>query len=377
MREIPPSASPPYHSLVLSNRALVVTVLVSSVLWVGLGAAGEALAFVGAVPSAVSSLLLPPSVPTALWFGPRAEVLATAVLAGLLHAAVLALLLRVVLRRAVPGIITVWFAVLVTAFVSSGVLALGFLVGQPSASGLRALSAQTVALLTPAGLWGLVWGWLPALVGTRFAWTVPPARPRIALLPPVLAAIVAVAVALLVLPTLGRQQDPGISAAPSPTPSITHYSWASIAPVPAQGSTVAASACGSNDLALTVDAGDAATGHRALGIRVENRSERACTLEGYADVVFDDHEGDAMDVLVTHGGSFMTTDPGAERVRLAPGRSAVAQLGWNAQNAAGEQRAGKLFVSAYPGAARLPAVVDLDIMSGGAVALTAWRAAAA
>jgi hypothetical protein len=325
----------------------------------------------------VTSLLLPPSVPAPLWFGTRTEVLTTAGLAGLLHAAVLALLLRVVLRRAAPGFITIWFAVVATAFVSSGVLAFGFLVAEPSAAGLRALSAQTVALLTPAGLWGVVWGWLPALVGTRFTRTAPSARPRAALLPAVLAAVVAVAVALLVLPTLGRQQQPVSAAAPSPAPSITHYSWARIAPVAAQGSTVAASACASDDLALTVDAGDAATGHRALGIRVENRSTRACTLEGYADVVFDDQEGDAMDVLVTHGGSFMTTDPGAERVRLAPGRSAVAQLGWNSQSAAGEQRAGKLFVSAYPGAARLPAVVDLDVTSGGAVALTAWRAAAA
>ncbi|GAA2753592.1 DUF4232 domain-containing protein [Amnibacterium kyonggiense] len=357
----------------LSTRALVATVLVSSALWVGLGAVGAALTYWDAVPAPVTSLLLPPTVPSSLWTGPTRTVVLTAVVAGVVHAAVLALLLRVVLRRVAPGLIPVWFAVVLTSFLAAGVLAVGFLLGQPWAAGLRALSGQTVALFTPSGLWGVVWGWVPAIVAVRVGRSSRvAARTRVA--PPVLVAAAAVAVAVLLLPGLGRQQEETPTAAPSPAPSITYYSWAGIAPV-ADGSAAVRGACHAADLAVSVDQGDAATGHRALSIRAVNRGDRACVLDGYADVVFDDRDGNAMDVLVTRGGSFLTTDEGAHRVRLDPGAAAVAALGWNAQSAAGEQRAGTLFVSPRPGTARLPVTVDLDVKDGGAVALTAWRLA--
>lgn len=338
-------------------------------LWVGVGALGELAAYFEALPG--STLLLPATVPVSLWFGSPSHVVVVALIAGVVHAAVLALLLRIVVRR--PEVVPIWFCVLAAGFVATGVLTAGTLLGASFAPGLRAFANQTIAGLAPGGLWGLVWGWLPALVGARLGRRTAPAGARGRFVGPVVAVLAAGAAALLVLPSLGRQGATPV-AAPVPSPVVTHYGWARIAPpTPAPQP---ADACTAADVQVTADRGDAATGHRALGIHLTNTSGSACVLDGYADAVFDDAEGDAMDVLVTRGGSFMTQDPGARRVPLRPGASAVAELGWNAQSAAGEQRAGTLFVSVFPGAARQPIPVDLDIKDGGAVALTAWHAAA-
>jgi len=69
----------------------------------------------------------------------------------------------------------------------------------------------------------------------------------------------------------------------------------------------------------------------------------------------------------------MTEDAGNSHLTLAPGAQAQAFLGWNAMAAAGDTRTGTLLAAPYAGTVRRSAVVDLDIIGGGAVSLTAWE----
>lgn len=89
-------------------------------------------------------------------------------------------------------------------------------------------------------------------------------------------------------------------------------------------------------------------------------------------MAFNDTNGSAMDVLLVHGGSFMTEDPGLKNLGLAPGESAVAYLGWNAMAAAGATTVGELLVAPYAGTERYVAPSDPDIVNGAPVSVTAW-----
>ena len=86
--------------------------------------------------------------------------------------------------------------------------------------------------------------------------------------------------------------------------------------------------------------------------RLTNNGSAPCVLESYPDVAFDNVDGWAIDVLVVHGGSFMTDDPGIKPVTLAPGESAQASMGWNAMAAAGDTRVGSMLVAPYAGTLR-------------------------
>ena len=81
-----------------------------------------------------------------------------------------------------------------------------------------------------------------------------------------------------------------------------------------------------------------------------------------------------MSVLVFRGGTFMTDDPGLEPLTLRPGGSARALLGWNAMAAAGDVQTGAVLVAPYAGTGREKLPLVLDIVNGGAVAVTAWHA---
>jgi hypothetical protein len=350
-------------------RALVLTALLSSVLWVGIGAAGAVVSYFGLGPSGVATLLLPQTLPRTVWFAPPPQLVLGAAIGGAVHAGAVALLLPAVTRRA-RRVVPIWFASVLAGVLATAVVATAFALPDLAVLGRASVLGAVAQQVAPAALWGVVWGWLPAVIGSRLG-DAAPARVS-GWLPAALVLVAAGAAAVLVLPGVATatraEPEPPVAAVPSPTP--THIGWAQIdppSPTPEPG------ACGSEDVTVTLGAEDAATGHRTLPLRVTNTGSAACSVEGYPDVVFDDVEGDAMDVLVVRGGSFMTTDDGPARIRLTPGASAQADLGWNAQSAAGEQRAGRVLVSVRPGEARLPADVDLDVKDGGSVALTAWK----
>lgn len=130
--------------------------------------------------------------------------------------------------------------------------------------------------------------------------------------------------------------------------------------------------CKGDEVAISWHEPEGATGHRGMRFELTNTGTAPCLLESYPDIAFDNVDGWAMDVLVVHGGSFMTDDPGISAVTVLPGQGAQAFLGWNAMAAAGDMRTGTMLVAPYPGTLRHSSPVDLDIIDGGAVSLTAW-----
>jgi hypothetical protein len=109
-----------------------------------------------------------------------------------------------------------------------------------------------------------------------------------------------------------------------------------------------------------------------MPIRLVNTGGSPCVLNSYPDVAFNDVAGWAMEVLLVRGGSFMTTDPGVRPVIVVPGGTAEAYLGWNAMAGAGDTRVGTVLVAPFSGAARSSLAMDLDMVNGGYVAVTAW-----
>jgi len=60
---------------------------------------------------------------------------------------------------------------------------------------------------------------------------------------------------------------------------------------------------------------------------------------------------------------------------VAPGATAQAFLGWNAMAGAGNTRVGTILVAPFAGVAGSSLPADLDVVSGGYVAVTAWSLA--
>ncbi|WP_372697570.1 DUF4232 domain-containing protein [Arthrobacter sp. JSM 101049] len=237
--------------------------------------------------------------------------------------------------------------------------------------------------------WGLVWGWAPAWIaasagcwssrnrsGTGRATTV------VRLLPAVGFAVVLVA-AMPLASEANRNAAPVPVAAelvPAPIPIGQPDATYAIEPgAPGTPHPDGRHWCAGDDVAMSLGGGDAATGHRAQQLLVENTSTRACRLGTYPDVAFDDPDGNAMNVLFYRGGSFMTEDPGPGVVVLQPGETATAMMGWNAMAPGGSTTPGTVLVAPYAGADRMRLAVNgpggelaLDIVDGGAVAITAW-----
>lgn len=89
--------------------------------------------------------------------------------------------------------------------------------------------------------------------------------------------------------------------------------------------------CSAAQLRLRLGGIDAALGHRYTTIRATNSSSTACTLVGYPGLGFRGEWGTAFPVAAERS-SIELTGIGDEKpnqaVRLAPGQTAVAPLGW-------------------------------------------------
>jgi hypothetical protein len=111
-----------------------------------------------------------------------------------------------------------------------------------------------------------------------------------------------------------------------------------------------------------------------LTVQVTNRSGVDCQLNGYPDIAFGGTGDALLRVHLVHGGSAVTTDPGPTAVVLSAGQSAVAQLGWDAQANDPDNRVRFLHLAPYQGFERAQLPVDVDIVAGASVAVTAWQA---
>jgi hypothetical protein len=65
-----------------------------------------------------------------------------------------------------------------------------------------------------------------------------------------------------------------------------------------------------------------ATGQNPLALRLTNRGQRICILDGYPNIAFRDRGGAAIPFPIKHGGDQMVTPRGPTRVVVRPGRSA-------------------------------------------------------
>lgn len=236
------------------------------------------------------------------------------------------------------------------------------------------------AELGGAALWGLVFGWIPALVAIALdnAGSDRRALQRWAIAVPA-ALVLLLAATWLGLPGPGvhtaepqnQAQNP-TSPEPVPTPPIP---TGPPVPIVAPGDwQVDPLWCTSGQLAMTAGVPDAALGSRGMLIHAQNVGDAACVVESYPDVAFSNILSGALDVSVDHGGGMLGEDPGVSRIELQPGATVVSTLTWKAMPRG--ITASWLYLAGYSGAERQAVQVETDI-SGGTVAVTAWGLPAA
>ncbi|MBT2514875.1 DUF4232 domain-containing protein [Arthrobacter sp. ISL-30] len=242
---------------------------------------------------------------------------------------------------------------MVLASFAAGVLwSLGSILADWPPSRLAAILNGVDQSIPSSAYWGIVWGRVPAMAGVLAmrlkTGTKPPSRRPRAFWLGLVAACAALLVISVPLTDEAARAARAPGAAPAPSPSVPPVVYGSPNISPGQQE-AGPGWCRGEQVTVTVGEPDAATGHRGLGLGLVNSGDTPCILESYPDIAFNNSEGWAMDVLLVHGGSFMTTDHGAKRLTLAPGASAQASLGWNAMAAAGETRVGTVLVPPYAG----------------------------
>lgn len=311
--------------------------------------------------------------------------------------------------------LALWFVTIATGVLATAPFALSAIVtGFPPARAAFILDPAGSVMLQ-SGYWGLLWGWIPALLGSRrpaqgwlAAWsagegtsdsapdgtpgsTAAPAdaptaapipaavaRPQLLLAGVVVLALTLSAVTVGVGSRAARLESAAASAVADghtlgalPDPDVVATPPATVAPGADPGA-IDPAWCTREQAAILRGSQDAATGHRVLTLEAMNYTDAPCLLEGYPDIAFADANGSELDVTVNHGGSFMAEDPGPAPVTVPAGGFAVARIGWDAMPTAGELTAYTLYGALYPGLERGPWPVTLDIIAGGEVTVTAW-----
>ena len=279
------------------------------------------------------------------------------------------------------GIWALWFA----AVIAGAVLGLGLdairAISYLQDFGLRGLTVAVVESAPVTTYWAVMSGWIPAvLLGRRDGQAAPPVRARTALI----SALVSVALFVIGggLADDARQQD--IIRENAAQQATTDDTGALIDPTavgdpvaetaPGVGApTLQTDACTSDRATLILGAADGATGHRAQAIHLVNVSEQPCVIEGYPDIAFADQNGHALDVEVVPGSSFLATDDGSATITVPPQGQATAVLGWDANATAGALVARQLYAARLPGLERGSWPVELDIVAGSTVEVTAWK----
>lgn len=292
------------------------------------------------------------------------------------HAAALALVR--VRRREAPALTTLaayWMCAVVAGGVTAAVPFVAVVV-EALADG-RMPSGLAGTYLVTGAHWGLLWGWLPALVARALDVDddAAAARSRAGLATAGVLVLLAAGVGTAVAaPAAEAARAAAVSAAPEPEPepAPTGTPVPEVAPGDWQ---VDPLWCTSGQLELTAGPVDAALGVRAMPVYATNVADAACVLEGYPDVAFGATLTGAVDVEVDFGGDTVVEDPGVHRVELAPGERAVTVLGWRTPAASSVEPADWLHVARFHGARREMVEGDTDI-TGGTVSVTAWELAA-
>lgn len=361
------------------DRLVVWIALLAGGVWMLSGAVNSALTWSSRIPESLTNIVFPSTISPAAWHAVAPWPAILAVASALTLAAIFAVASTIALAaKTTPRVtfVLLWFCAILASFATNVVWSVGeILAGWPPARFAMLLNGAQDTVLR-AGYWGIVWGWLPAVVAIFLLRRHEPSMAGIRVRAGTTAVAIVAAVALVVSLPLSTAANRGATAQlqPSPapsTPTVVYGSPTVAAAVESPGDNW----CGGDQVAVTVGQTDAATGHRRLDIRLVNTGERSCVVDGYPDVAFDDTSGSAMETLMVHGGSFMTTDARRQPITLAPNAAAQASLGWNAMAPAGSTTVGTILVAPYAGAVRQKSSAALDIVNGGAVAVTAWEVA--
>ncbi|WP_423919624.1 DUF4232 domain-containing protein [Frigoribacterium sp. 2-23] len=302
-------------------------------------------------------------------------------------------------QRAGVGVAAYWFVAVAAGVAVASVPVVVFVV-QSAQAGY--LTGPGFGNLSQIAQWGVVWGWVPALVAraldvravdapvsaavgsagvpadddaddTRTATDDPVLLPfRRRLLVPLGAAVfLAAAVGGVVVSPIGdvaRQAgyDDADAARQEPIPTVTPL------PLVAPGyHDIDPLWCTSGQLTFSAGQAQAALGSRALVLTATNVSDASCVLDGCPDLAFSDILQNPLDVTVDHGGGMLADDAGPQAIDVPAGGTAQITLTWRAAGSGGVEPAGFAYVAAYAGAERQLVEVDTDI-SGGRVSTTAW-----
>lgn len=365
------------------DRILLASALSAAGLWLFSGfvnmAAGSSV-----YAGRVLRLIVPSPTNARFWTWPQPWSF-LALLLGALAIAAVVLVLTIAVRgaRARPPFASAWFAVVAAGAVTGlAIDAIGVL-DTVAVTGWRGLTTTTIEAAVVGAYWGLVQGWIPALVASRLGPKVadePAARTSI-LWPAVVAAVALLG--FVVVGTLGAdafrlaivQEQAALDTSP-PQPGAAPDPQAPGSPPPAVALIAEErdpSWCTPEQATPLLGSEDAATGHRALSIRLLNFSDEPCVVEGYPDIVFADQNGNELGVAVEHGSSFMTQDAGSEPVEIPPGGYAITTIGWDANSTDGALLARTLFAAQVAGDQRGSWPVSLDVVAGSTVQVTAWE----
>ncbi len=363
------------------GRRMIVAGVVAGMLWVATGTVSHLLTQGSGTLARLGSLM-PAVIPSSIWNWPVLWA-PTVIGLGTVGVALASVGVASLIRRgaASAGLIGTWFSVVVAASaVGAAIDVFGVLADLPLV-GLLAFSSSFGDVAAIGALWGLIAGWVPALVAVRAPRTDPRAPRSRAWLPIAAGAVLVLFVVVglagaRVARTDNAQQAAvaGGTAPPQggalPDPYAQGNAVPTVAPTSDEsGSTTCTPAVAT----LLKGDPDAATGHRSLAIRLMNFSDQPCTIEGYPDVAFGDQNSHDLAVAIEHGGSFMTTDPGAQPVEVPPGGTVIASLGWDANATAGALVTTTLYAAPLAGMDRGSWPLDLDIVEGSTVSVTAWQ----
>jgi hypothetical protein len=381
---------------------LLITTAVASALWFASGAVYGLLVWFSVLPVS-PEIVFPETIAAYTWQSVAPWNVVLPALSVLAFAGLFASIVLLLRRPGRATFLPVWFAAIGASFLTALIVAVGQTAANWPPMRLAMAPQYIVEALPDAGYWGIVWGWMPALVAvllTRRAAArvsrVPagddpvgdapvseapdaaaPAPRRAPAVPALVAALLVLVAGVGIVTSMPAASTANRALYDDTQPAIVEPQpiYTSPPPVPvAPGDFIVPSDwCTTDQLSLLAGGGDAATGHRQFSFTATNVSNTACVLEGYPDLAFGNDESGDLGVNVFRGGSFMTEDAGAQPITLQPGGRATTELGWNANATAGVFATDTVWAAPYPGAVRLPFAQELDITAGSTVAVTAWQ----
>ncbi|MHC2998420.1 DUF4232 domain-containing protein [Microbacterium sp. HJ5] len=330
--------------------------------------------------------LIPEVVPPVLMWGDSGAWVILTMAVGAIAVALTHALVTSLAGRSDDGmLVAAWFATVAAGALVGFALDLASAWGALIDFGPRGLLVGEFGAAAASGaLWGSAVGWMPGLVAGapgRAAAAEPRTVRRPAWLLP------AAAIALVVVLATGVAADDARTAAIEADVAAQQQAEADAsfgappdpaaagAPVPEiAGASVEFDPqwCTPDKATVLKGEPDAATGHRALPIQLMNFSDEPCVIEGYPDIAFGDQNQHLLAVTIEQGGSFMSQDPGPRRIEVPAGGYAVAILGWDAASPHGALVTKTVYAAPTAGMMRGSWPIDLDIVEGSTVAVTAW-----